>query len=196
MGPSLKARLKAAGIITAADVEYRRVSRVDGIGTNKANALVYWRNHLASYANVPKALNQSETASIKAKYAAKKQQLESQLNTAQQRMNTEGNSIKTKAAEQVRLMSSEQTEAQNKANQQLQVISEKYKMHYRTIAQTRSSAISGFNERRRKVEEEIIQLKKGVGEKSWQLAKIRRNLTAYKEVSFIAYLRAVIRVDL
>ena len=192
VGPSLKARLRYSGIRSAADVEYWRVSRVDGIGTNKANALVNWRDHIASYARIPVSLSRNEVATIKAKYQTQKQQMESQRTTLQQLLNNEVNSVKVKSSEQMKLVNNEQTLTQNKSNQQLQDIVNQYKSHYETITQTRAEALAEANNQCQKLIEEVNQLRKKTGEIHWQLGKIQRDLATYKNVSLKTYINFVL----
>ena len=192
VGPALKARLRYSGIRTAADVEYWRVSRIDGIGTNKANALVNWRDHIASYARIPTSLSQNEVTTIKAKYQTQKQQMELQRTSLQQLLSNEVNSVKVKSAEQMKLVNNEQTLAQNKSNQQLQDIVNQYKSHYEIITQTRAEALAEANNQCQKLIEEVNQMRKKTGEIHWQLGKIQRDLAAYKNVSLKTYINFVL----
>lgn len=192
VGEKLKARLWSAGIRTAADVEYWRVTRVEGIGGSKASALVAWRNHVASFARIPTALSQADVTIIKAKYSAQKQQFESQRDAAQQRLNTEVSSVRAQAANEMRVVNDEQASAQNKLNQEARAINDQYAPQYAALAKAQSNVSAEANEQCRKIDEEIGQLRKKMGEQHWQLAKTRRDLLAYSSVSFNSYLRKVL----
>src|SRR5262249_9127308 len=80
VGDKLKSRLRASAIFTAADIEYWRVTSVEGIGSNKGNALVRWRDSLVARARgqMSTSLTQSEVNTIKKRYELQKHQLENQ----------------------------------------------------------------------------------------------------------------------
>jgi len=191
IGDKLKARLRVAGIRTAADVEYARVTRVEGIGESKARSLLAWRDHLASFAKVPSALSPGEINAIKAKYNLQKRQLESQRDASWQRLNAEVQTIKTRFANEIKVINDGQNIFQNKANQEIQSISAQYALSYATLSQTQSIVSSGASEQCQALNEEIDQLRRKMGEQHWQLTKTRRDLLAYSNVSFKTYLRMV-----
>jgi hypothetical protein len=192
VGEKLKARLWNAGIRTAADVEYWRVTRVEGIGYSKANALLAWRNHVASFARVPTALSQADVSAIKAKYGGQKQQFEAQRDAAQQRLNKEVSAVRAQAANEMTAVNNEQAAAQNRLNQDLRIINDQYAPQYATFVQAQSSVSAEASEQCRKIDEEIGKLRKKMGEQHWQLARVRRDLLSYSEVSFKSYLLKVL----
>jgi hypothetical protein len=193
VGDRLKARLRYAGIRTAADVEYWRVSQVDGIGISKASALIAWRNHLASFAKVPVALSISQAAVIQAKYTLQKQQLQAQRDFNQQQMDLEVKNVRTQAESEMRAVRDEQFSTQTRADQQLQTISTEYGVQNRSLTQKRSSASAEAKKQCDAVDEEIRQVRKRMGEQHWRLATTHRELISYKNVSFKSYLRSVLR---
>jgi hypothetical protein len=192
VGEKLKTRLKYAGIRTAADVEYWRVRQVDGIGDNKAQELLAWRNHLASFARIPSSLSTAETAAIRAKYHTQKQQFEAQLQAAQQRLKTEFTAIKSQAADARKSAGNELSSIQSKVNQELQAIAAQYTPRYTAINQSQSSVTTYANDQCRKLDEEIGQLRRKLGEEQWRLAKTYRELESFRDVSFKNYLRKVL----
>ncbi|MDQ3816979.1 MAG: hypothetical protein M3362_04720 [Acidobacteriota bacterium] len=192
VGPKLKTRLWYAGIKTAADVEYWRIRQVDGFGNNKADAVVSWASRIASFARVPSALSPAEINAIKSKYSTKRQQLESKRSAAQQQLTTEVDAIRTQAKQARQLVESEQVKAQNAANQEFQIISGQYVPRYAALQQERSNILAEAIDQTRKLDDEIKELRKKMGEQHWQLAKVRRELMAYKDVSLKAYMRVVL----
>lgn len=194
VGEKLKVRLWSAGIRTAADVDYSRVRRVEGIGDGKAYALVAWRNHVASFAMIPTALSQHDVNAVMAKYSAQKQQLESQRDAAQQRLNVEVSAVRAQAANELKAVNDEQAAAQNKLNQELNALDGQYAPQYVALARAESNVSAETNELCRRIDEEIAQLRKKMGEQHWQLAKTRRDILAYSNISFGTYLRKVIGI--
>ena len=194
VGEKLKIRLWYAGIRTAADVEYWRVTQVDGIGDSKAIALITWRNHVASFARVPSALSQADVATIKARYSSQKQQLEAQRDGAQRRLNAEVNAVRSQAANEIIVANDELSMAQSKANQEIRAIADQYAPRYDALTKMQSEMSTEANQQCQKLDEEIGLLRKKMGEYHWQLTKIRRELLAYDSVSFKTYLRVVLGV--
>jgi hypothetical protein len=70
IGPELTARLHAAGVQSAADVQYWRVKSVRGIGDVKASSLMAWRRACESsvQGRIPKSLPVDQVMPIKQKY--------------------------------------------------------------------------------------------------------------------------------
>jgi len=192
IGETLKARLWAVGITTAADVEYSRVRRVEGIGDAKASDLVAWRNQVASFAQVPTALSQTNVSAIKAKYDTQKRQLEAQRDASQQRMSMEVNAVRARAADEMRTVNDGQAAAQATLSKELRSIDAQYGQQYATLAQTQSNVSAEATEHCRKVDEEINRLRKAMGEQHWQLTRTRRDMIAYSDVTFGSYFRKVL----
>lgn len=78
IGPELARRLHSAGVRTAADVAYRRVRNVRGIGEMRASALVSWRRLCEAdvMARVPRALPPAVAAAIRRGYQNRLHMLE------------------------------------------------------------------------------------------------------------------------
>jgi chromosome segregation ATPase len=180
------------GITTAADVEYSRARRVEGIGDAKASDLVAWRNQVASFAQVPTALSQANVSAIKAKYDTQKRQLVAQRDAAQQRMSMEVNAVRARAADEIRTVNDGQAAAQATLSKELRSIDAQYGQLYATLAQTQSNVSAEATEQCRKVDEEINRLRKAMGEQHWQLTRTRRDMIAYSDVTFGSYFRKVL----
>jgi hypothetical protein len=196
VGEKLKFRLRMAGIKTAADVEYWRVKMVDGIGHNKAQALVDWKNRIASFAKVPSALSPANVAAIKAKYVGRKPQLESQLLSAQQRLNAEVGAVKARAADARKVIDTELSAIQNRGAQELQAISTLYAPRYAAVNKSEADVSNDANAKCRDLDEEIRGLRRRLGEQQWQLAKTYRELESYKVVSAKNFARKMLGLSL
>ena len=72
VGPKLKDRLVARGMGTAADVDQRALSRVEGFGDTKSAAVLRWRDGVHEYLDItkPTALSAERAGQIDAKYKA------------------------------------------------------------------------------------------------------------------------------
>lgn len=192
IGEKLKSRLRYSGITTAADIEFGRVKQVDGIGDNKAAALVVWQRWVESYARIPSSLSQIETANIRAKYQAQKQQLETQRDAAQQQLMNNVNAVKARIASDKRAIDVEQAKTQAKAQQDIQEVADRYLPEYATLTQEQARLTTEYAEQCNKIDELIPRVRKQMGDYYWQLAKTRRDLLSFKDVSFKVYIRSVL----
>ena len=70
IGEGLKARLEAAGVVTAADVNRSRLMKVHGIGESRAAAILSWRESAESEIEpmLPKRLPAAQESEIRAEY--------------------------------------------------------------------------------------------------------------------------------
>ena len=75
---------------------------------------------------------------------------------------------------------------------ELLTITAQYAPRYAAISQSQSSVTTYANEQCRKLDEEIGQIRRKLGEQQWRLAKTYRELESYKTVSFKSYLRKVL----
>ncbi len=84
IGAGYKSKLRAAGVLTAADVDYR-VHRIHGIGTVKAASLFVWRQayEQSARARMPQSLDLSEQQKIQNKYATRRQAIQQQVMSLQ-----------------------------------------------------------------------------------------------------------------
>jgi hypothetical protein len=83
IGLQLERRLRAAGILTAADVSYWRVEQVSGIGHDRASQLVKWRQRIedkvkTKWSRILPTYQASQRASIQRKYQRERQALHHQ----------------------------------------------------------------------------------------------------------------------
>jgi hypothetical protein len=71
VGPTMKRRLIAAGMITAGDVSAARVSAVPGFGQSRIEAVLGWRQGLedAARRSLPMVVTANDTQAVKAKYS-------------------------------------------------------------------------------------------------------------------------------
>lgn len=99
IGPAYRSRLQAAGIVTAADIDYR-IHSVKGIGSQRAQTLEGWRRYVETNARtqMPRSLSLQDQNNITAKYAAQKSSLQAQLHQHQASLQTQETAIKTKYA--------------------------------------------------------------------------------------------------
>lgn len=78
IGPEILRRLAAAGIITAADVDYDRVRQVRGVGDQRARELAAWRRQVDARIapTLPAALPPDQVARLQQKAASERERIE------------------------------------------------------------------------------------------------------------------------
>jgi hypothetical protein len=194
VGDKLKARLRKSSIITASDIEYWRVTSVEGIGSNKGRALVHWRDSLIARARaqMPSSLSQSEIASIKQKYSSQKLQSETQRDDTQRRLAAQENTIRDQYTPKRKTLDTEQLAAQSKLAQTLQAITSRYTQEYTSLSQELAQLSAELKNESQSIDEDVSRLQKQMFDCHWQLAKTRRELRAFENVSFRHYLCLVL----
>jgi hypothetical protein len=196
IGDKLKVRLRAAGIHTAADITYYKVTSIEGIGQNKGRALANWRDSLTAHAQtkmrMPTSLSQSEINSIKQKYDVQKRQLENQRNDIQRRFTSEESAIRGQYAIKRKPLDAEQFTARNTSDQELQSIRNKYAQEYASISQRLAQLATEAQAESQKIDEDISKLQKQIFGCNWRIAKIRLDITPYKNLTFRHYIRFVL----
>jgi len=95
IGAGFKTKLDAAGIRTAADVDYR-VHTIHGIGQVKAAALFAWRQayEQSAKARMPKNLDSTEQRRIQDKYSIQRQTLQQQVLNLQAKKKSQDEAIR------------------------------------------------------------------------------------------------------
>jgi hypothetical protein len=187
IGNKLKARLRSAGIHTAADVTYYKVTSI-GVGQSKIHSLAKWRNSLITHAktkrNMPTSLSRSEIDGIKRKYEAQKRQFENQKNDIQQRLAAEETAILDLYATKRRPLDDEQFTAQNISDQESSSIRNRYAQECASI----SEWLTQLATESQQIDDDISKLQKQIFDCNWRIAKIRHDIAPYKELTFRNYI--------
>jgi len=190
VGDKLKSRLRASAIFTAADIEYWRVTSVEGIGSNKGNALVRWRDSLVSRARgqMSTSLTQSEVNTIKKRYELQKHQLENQRDEMQRRLTGQEGAIRDQYVPKGKALDAEQLDTQTKAAQELQLITNKYDREHTSLSEKASQLDTEIKIETQRIDEDMGKLQKQMFDCHWQLAKSRREIKAFENLSFRNYI--------
>ncbi len=184
IGPKLTSRLIAGGIRTAGDIEKvsigtswsgnfstevayihlssGRRTHIDGIGAQRAQAILLWRQRLESQfaSSIPQKLPQTQEATIRSKNQSKRQALATQKNSI------------------------EQIAAQKK-----NVVKAKYEQEQNTLSKQLQDTKKGFKVPKKEMDHNIDQTKKILTDKQWSLERAKRELDAFSQVKFIKYLK-------
>lgn len=194
VGSKLKARLRASAIYTAADVQYWKVTSVDGIGSSKGVALVAWRDSLIApvRTQIPTALNQSEINSVGLKYANQRHELEKQRDDVQRRQRSEEKRIRDQYKIKGGALDAEQSAAQNKAAKELQLVASLYSQESAAVSHQLAQLAGEVQRGSQRIDDEVAALQKQMFDCHWQLAKTRRELKKFENARFRNYVRFVL----
>lgn len=193
IGSGFKARLHAAGFLTAADVDYYRVQRVPGIGTKKAANLFGWKQLIENSARqrMPQSLSSIEQSSISAKYATSRINLQTELTREEQQLKSEELAIRSRYAPQKEKIDATVGKDQNKLTMELEQITSDFKGKYQAIAREMETAQKRAEEQAHSNEQKISGLTRELAVLQWKRAKLERESQRYTNLRASKYLRAV-----
>jgi serine/threonine protein kinase len=197
IGDGFKGRLHSSGFATAADVEYWRVQQIEGIGPNRASAIAAWRQSLETNAKslMPARLTTADINQIDAKYQNQKLWLVMQRDNENRRLSSGENAIRSRYKLQRQPLDTEQMSTQTQANQEAKRITERYAKEYRSFSQSLAKLTTDTNEQCQKLDDIISQARKQLFNYHWELAKTRRELEAYRNITLHKYIRRLFRVN-
>ncbi len=187
IGDAMKSRLTCAGVKTAGDiinvhifnswrsgysneVTYieivgRGKIHIDGIGPAKANAILSWKKGLETKmrSNMPQKLDQMRINSIKYKYQSQKSAIEQQITILKQ-----GSDYK-------------KTKIRQKFSKELDSLN-------RNIIDIKNQSLKSCQD----IDRTIDESRKILSSKNWTLAKYQKELSCYKNINFIKYLKHIV----
>jgi|ERR1017187_1587858 hypothetical protein len=193
IGAGYKTRLQAAGIVTAADIDYR-ITGVKGIGSQKGNALQDWRRAIEALAlnRMPRTISWQDQNNIKSKYASQKATLESQLNRNQEDLRNQEAAIRAKyAGLKMPLDVVLASERQKHQVEMARIAAEFVQKRGVLAAKVREAEQDAIREvtkrdgRQNDVRKEIFALQ-------WRMGKVEREIGRFSGVSFGSYVRHVV----
>lgn len=192
IGPGYKARLQSAGILTAADVDYR-IHNVKGIGSQRAQSLESWKRGIEADARIhmPHSLSWHDQNNIKAKYAAQKSTLEVQLNQQQESLRLQESAIKTKYAGLRTPVDAVLASERQKHQTDLARINADFKHKRDSLAVKAKELEQSAVREVVSVDDQQNTVRKDMFALQWRIGKVDRELGRFSRVSFGAYIRHV-----
>lgn len=137
---------------------------------------------------VPKSLSTGEIDTINSKYLPQLRLLQNQLDDAKRNLVTQEESIKAQFANKRKQLNSQQAAAQNKRTQDLQSIQERYAQQYASLSERLITTGKANEAKLKKVDAEIQSLQKRLFDSNWQLTKTRHELKGFENITFKKYL--------
>lgn len=196
IGATLTARLAAAGILTAAEIDYDRVKLVNGIGSGRANALVQWKQNLEAVAgaSMPQTLSRNELASINKKYQDIRIPLEDQRNLEKQRLEAEEKAVRQRNAALFQRYMKEDESARAKAQREIARINNS---HDKALHAKENAFLKLSKKTEAELQREnsrISEARKKFFDLHWKQEKLKRQMAMFAEVSFSSYLKRLFQI--
>jgi len=192
IGAGYKARLQSAGILTAAEVNYR-IHRVKGIGAQRAQALEGWKRGIESAARMqmPQTLSWQDRNNIQAKYASQKSTLELQLNQQQTSLRIQETAVKTKYSGLRMPVDAVLASERQKHQIELARINAEFKQKRDSLAVKARELEQNAVREVVRVDEQQNTIRKDMFALQWRIGKVERELGRFSGVSFGSYLKRV-----
>lgn len=193
IGDGFMARLHAAGIRTADDVDYYAVQRVPGIGVKKATALSGWKHFVENDARrrMPQALSTIEEMTIRNKYSLARITCQNDLAQGEIKLRTEETQIRDRYAGGKQKIDAQMALENIKLNEDISRIVERGKAEKVQIAKQAQETGMKSDEQVRNVEKNIQDLTRELASMQWKRAKLERESQRYANVRVSKFLRTV-----
>jgi uncharacterized membrane protein YphA (DoxX/SURF4 family) len=191
---SVKARLRAAGIATAADMDQHAAAMAE-IAPAHVAALTDWRKYLETQARTvaPSKLQPSEATVVQTAYARRKQHLEGELQRRQARLHEEVLAFRASGRAKQEALNKQMADAQASLIQQEQQLRQRYAQQSAQIDGERARAMQRASPQLQKVLAQLDDSNRQVAGLEAKQAQLRARLEdEYGVVNFRNYVRWVL----
>jgi hypothetical protein len=188
-----KSRLKTAGVNTADDIAYGRVQSIEGIGPQRASALVAWKQDIDSRArrSMSQSLSQVEISIVQAKHQSIRRAMEDQRNREQQTKKDREVEIRMRYAAEVEQVDAEMRASEGKTQAVKTAIRERYAPQYRRFQEITLKLEADAADDLQKVDDEVSEVRKKLFSLHWELGKEKGRVKSFEEVRLPKYFRRV-----
>jgi serine/threonine protein kinase len=195
IGTTFKIRLRLAGVVTAADIEETYLRSIRGIGEKRIQALSAWRQGLEAqlHKSLPNTLDPEERRHLSARYERRKQKLEEKRSRLQQRLADQEAAARGEFQEQFQALEAEQSRAQARIGRDIKRIEERYARLYAEVTEALETLAAVTDAQCRQIEESMAQLRGPLPGHHWQLTEVEQQQLPFQELTFLNYLRTLLR---
>ena len=195
-GPRLKVRLSTVGVVTAADVSRGAVSVAEGIGSQRANALMAWRLRIENEAraSMPNALPLTEDRRIYLEYTQRKVSLSSQIENHRRRLDDEKREIQNRWQATLGRVDDEIARARTNADAQLNQTREIYESKRRQLHAELLKANGQHASARRAIEVERMELERPLFQARLAAARREREFSRFRGITFRKYIARIVGI--
>jgi len=191
VGDTTRQRLGQYGLRTAADLDDDAVRRIPGIGPAEAMALENWRQARTSEAGrmTPAALDPARVAAVRSSYEPRRRAVQQHIDRERERLAGEATAIADRYRGVRQRIDTEQLAAQVKAGKQDKAIADRYSKRHVLIGMDLTRLREEYQQRYEELDAEAESTRTQLDSHNWQLARTRRELAAFEELSLGRYAR-------
>jgi len=192
IGASFKTRLRAVGVLTAADAG--KMFYIKGFGPSRSAALAAWQQTLRAraQAKMPKALSQTESDAIRAKYSSQRNILEADRVRLDRQMKEAEGRIRDKFKNSLGLLDQEESVALTTTQSKSRSVQKEYRDRYQPLETIRRKLDEDLRRAVADIEEKLRVERKNLFALTWEQEKVRRRLREFSRITFSRYLKRVL----
>lgn len=193
IGVKLKARLVAAGIVTAADVEFRTV-QIPGIGATKAWALVAWRDEVLreAMASAPQSLPLSEESRIRGLYVSLRAQLNADIEKLQERLREECRAVREAHERYRRQVDQEENDAREASYRQEATVRTEFENEKIAVQREFNGLRPKVLAERDRLDRQIGELSKAAYQHRLKQYELQRELDRFRGLTFARFILRIV----
>jgi hypothetical protein len=193
IGARITERLMSHGIYTAADVTYKNVRQVEGIGVQKANALMAWRNQIAQQAFAGcLSLPQNVSTLIRDRNSSRKSDLQRQINLLRTGADNRRNEIIAQVQKRRYVFEDAARRVQNDIDRVAQEIQNAYDSERAKIDVEYRAEKIRYAAQAKSYEVKMAEARQRVSQLRFQYVRARRDVDRRKGPSYWAYFARVV----
>ena len=192
IGAGFKARLRAAGVLTAADAG--KMFYIKGFGQSRAAALAAWQHALRAraQAKMPKALSQTESDTIQRKYSSQRNALDAERLRLDRAIKEAEGHIRDKYRNSLGLLDHEESVALTNTQSKSRIVQKEYRDRYQPLEEMRRKLDEDLRRAVAEIEEKLKVERKNLFTLTWEQEKVRRRLREFSKITFSHYVRRVL----
>ncbi len=192
IGAKLKDRLRAAGINSAADVDWR-VHGVPGIGAAKAATLQGWRDAVEGQArsDAPAQLSSADTARLSAKYQADRRAIDQQVSAVADEQVRERQTVSSNYLRYRHQVAQEEDAARRECHKQMSETTIGFQNEKERLAKKFEALKARIDIQRRELDARLVELNQSNFRRRIDLNTDQRELERYRGVTFVKYVQRV-----
>jgi hypothetical protein len=194
VGPHLKTALTANGIVSALDVDQRKIRMISGFGPARVMAVLVWAKSVEAYARTTmlQTLPVPEAQTIRAKYAGHRQPLPAALQKAEDQQRAEEVAITKQYAPMRQQIDSREAPLRAAAQRELWAIEGRLDYKVGLFKGEQVRAVENAERVLAALDAKTANKRRSCLGLQWEKARAIKRVTAYAPVTFGRYLRYVV----
>lgn len=193
IGPKLKATLQAYGINCAADVNYRSINGIPGIGPAKANTLLAWRMQIVQQATFSAPIpNGPDADVIRSRYRYQRQNILDSIAKAKAREDAERQARVRSFSDLRATIDQEEADAKRKHDEAAHIARQECERRRQALEQQFRNRERSIKKKVKKLNESEAALQRSLFGQQIKVAQLERELGRFRLITFRAFLAQVV----